>query len=387
MDHFYCYPNSDVLITSTVFAMSAFDSIIERLSSSDSTQDVFNELRKLSIDELISETNTLTEIDSEESPAMYHAMMLRDRMGEISAQKLLEEAEDESNTSYVRSLMLKLYTEKSAEKISFDKVKKFILDESEDYEVRVMAISKLPSTEESIEFLEKIFWETDEDISYRILKRLWVARTPVAEDIADMILMDYAKYSPQKICGALVAKSKALYENFKNRSYDELLMEKEAFTDIAIRIHETYPDELIPNEGDTKINYLAANPVTLATSSLSKVRCEKAVKYMVMEFPNKTRLSKSDAWYETFAAVNYSANALAKLASSNPDREDTLFLIEAVKYAPYKEITTPLKKHVETLKQSKTLTSEELEKINASYITSTGESIPDYGTYIDSWRW
>lgn len=137
---------------------------------------------------------------------------------------------------YVKKYTIKYYGEIMPKK----KIMNIISDESEDYEIRETAVSVLPSDDESVVFLEKIFWEVEDELSYRILQRLWVCGAPAAEEIADEILTDFGKYGPIRICAALIAKENELRENNCGRSDEELAGEMNSFKEICADIRDNY---------------------------------------------------------------------------------------------------------------------------------------------------
>ncbi len=138
-----------------------------------------------------------------------------------------------------------------------------IADESEEHEVRSEAVSSLPSDDESVAFLEKIFWEAEDELSYRILQKLWVYGTPAAEDIADEIFADLGKYGPVRICAALIAKENELRENNRGRSEQELICEINSFKKICSDIRDNY--DKINNIDRNSISYTEAHdPVKIA---------------------------------------------------------------------------------------------------------------------------
>lgn len=167
---------------------------------------------------------------------------------------------------HMKKYTIKFYGEIMPQK----KIMNIISDESEDYEVRTMAINVLPSDDESVVFLEKIFGEVDEELSYRILQQLWVYGTPVAEDIADVILMNYEKYSPEKICGALIAKESELRENNRGRSEQELIDEIDSFKEICSDIRDNY-DKINNIDRESDDYKPAFDPVVIAVSSVDEI--------------------------------------------------------------------------------------------------------------------
>ncbi len=166
---------------------------------------------------------------------------------------------------------MKKYTIKFYEDMISDKIlMNIITDESEDDEVRSVAISAMPSDEESIEFLKQAFWKVDEDISYRILKRLWVAGSAVAEEIADEILAYYESYSPEKICAALIARKEELLRNNRGRTEDELINEKNNFVKICEDIKNNY-DKINKIDRQSDDYKPAFDPVVIAVSSIDEM--------------------------------------------------------------------------------------------------------------------
>ncbi len=376
-------------ITSTVFAMPKITAIIQRMSMSDSEKAIFEDLAKMSTEEIIDEMNILLNEMGSDDVAMYHAISLAERLDDISPEYLMEVACDDSNHTAVRYTMLQLYADKLGNKASSEKLIDLILDETEEFRVRTNAVTSLPLNAENVKFLKGVFFNIDEDISYYVLKYLYQNNSLVAEELADIVLKDYLKYSPQKISIALTAKSQMLLYNTAGRTYDELLTEKESFTLKAIEILETYPASKILADSDTELKYNAINPVLSSASAMAYVQCETAVRYMLMEFPEKSGSEYPAMSYLSNITVNQNGKAIARLAKESSDEEDMLLVAEAIKICPYQEFVEPLKEKISS-KDVKIDSAKKTEIVNV--LAQFDEKfvytpMPDISNCVDSWRW
>lgn len=380
-------------ITTTVFAMPGLTAIIQRMSMSDSEQAIFDDLARMTTEEIIDEMNVLLNETGVDDSAMYHAIALFERLDAISGEYLLDVACDDTNHTAVRYTMLQLYSDKLGSSASSKRLFELILDETEEFRVRTNAVASMPCNAETEKLFKGVFFNIDEDVSYHVLKYLYQNNSLVAEDLADTVLKDYLKYSPQKISIALTAKSQMLLNNTANRTYDELLTEKEIFTEKAIEIFETYPKSKIPKDGDTKLNFRAANPALSSGSAMAYVQCEAAVRYMLMEFPEKCGDEYASMSYLSTITVTQNGKAIARLAKESNEKEDLLLVAEAIKICPFEEFVEPLKNKMSVMQAGKNV------KIDSEQITAISDVLkefddgfvytpmPDTGNYIDSWRW
>ena len=335
-------------ITSTVFAMSRFASIIQRMNSADSEQAFLDELSSMTTEEIIDEMNVLLNSGSPDDNITYHAMSLMQRLDKIDGDFLLSASVDSRLHPTIRYTMIQLYGEKLGNDADSEKLLKIILDEDENTTVRANAIYSLPSDDIQVQkVIAATFFTIDEsELAYDCLKFLWNRNRDIAEAVADEVLTDYSSYSPERICAALTGKGYLLRKNTAGRSFDELMTEKDKFADICIEIHETYEEPLSSGRKE----YVAAyDPVRISVSSMAKIGSEKSARYLLDEdgFISSNRLGDDLTWSVCGRAVRANYPALAKLAQTSEKEDDIDLLLTATKYFAYKDIVDALQKKID----------------------------------------
>ncbi len=337
-------------ITTTAFAMPRLTAIIQRMSMSDSEKEIFDDLARMTTEEIIDEMNTILNAGYEDDVAMYHAMTLANRLDDLSEDMLLSESVNEENHPTLRYTLLQLYGEKMGNKTDSSKLLNIILDEDEDSNVRENAIYALPSDDPEIQKIiaTAFFSVEDEGVAYHSLKYLWISNSTLAEKIADKVLADHENYSDERLCAAITAKGYELFKNNGNRTFDALLKEKDDFTNICIEIYEG--TAVFSNALSEKQEYEAwKDPVRISANAVAQLGSEKSARYILDNdgFISENKLGTEITDYICRNTVRANYLALEKLAQTSNNEDDIELLLTATKYIPYRKIVNALQAKVE----------------------------------------
>ena len=337
-------------ISTTVYAMPEITAIIERMSMSETERELLDELAGMTTDEVVDEMNTILNAGYEPDSAMYHAMTLNGRLDELDADYLLSVSCDDTLHTVLRYTMLQLYSEKMGNDTDVSKLLRIIMDESEDSEVRANAIYALPSDDENIcDIVSTLFFSVeDEGVAYHLLKYLWIRDSVCAENVADKVLSDYNNYSDERLCAAMTAKKHELSENNGSRSFDDLMLQKDAFTDICIEIYEK--TGVFSAESQNEEYAAWKDPVRISAVCMAELGSEKSARYILNKsgFISENKLDRETMDYICRSAVRANYLALEKLAQTSNKEEDIDLLLTATEYIPYNIIVKELKAKIDS---------------------------------------
>ena len=303
-------------LTGTIFSIDKIEFMKGEYSDVKTEEELMKKLDSKSFDELLSEINLLGDITGE--GFMYHAIALKEKLKDVSSERIQSEILNENNSVATRATLIQICSD-----LDVNIMQDILFDNNTDFEIKRNSLIYLYQNDNlNTGLVEKLALGNDEELAFQAIKILNKIDPAKSIDISDDIIDEYTGVVDEKLRAAIKVKAKHLADN-------STIDERKEFINFCDSILASINNGKIKEDGT-----IISDTVVFA---LSDVKSEETISYIISN-------NMIDPIVKTFCVDQNYPVLKSMITDKNISHENLSIVIEAMYICPIKDMEEPLHK-------------------------------------------